>query len=114
MGLNGPSELYGAKCYNVIILMVMWYSGIRYETPLGATSKVHMRVQSDQWAWGWTVRGAHWDSIGLPVEASSFSFHLGVLSPADWRLSACDWRCHVPRHGKFYAVVGSLPTWKIR
>ncbi|KAL0416337.1 UNVERIFIED_CONTAM: hypothetical protein Slati_3465600 [Sesamum latifolium] len=63
---------------------------------------------------GWTVRGARWGSIGLPVEASSFSSHLGVLSRAGWRLSARDWRRHVPRHGKFYAVVGSLPTWRIR
>ncbi|KAL0462211.1 UNVERIFIED_CONTAM: hypothetical protein Slati_0108700 [Sesamum latifolium] len=67
-----------------------------------------------QWARGWTVRGARWGSIGLPVEASSFSSHLGVLSRAGWRLSACDWRRHVPRHGQFYAVVGSLPTWRIR
>ncbi|KAL0345445.1 UNVERIFIED_CONTAM: hypothetical protein Sradi_4375800 [Sesamum radiatum] len=49
-------------------------------------------------------------SIGLPVEASSFSSHLGVLSQAGWRLSAYDWRCHVPRHVQFYEVVGSLPT----
>ncbi|KAL0303018.1 UNVERIFIED_CONTAM: hypothetical protein Sradi_6169900 [Sesamum radiatum] len=67
-----------------------------------------------QWAPGCTVRGARWGSIGLPVEASSFSSHLGVLSSADWRLSACDWRRHVPRHGQFYAVVGSLPAWRIR
>ncbi|KAL0303188.1 UNVERIFIED_CONTAM: hypothetical protein Sradi_6186900 [Sesamum radiatum] len=52
------------------------------------------------------VRGACWGSIRLSVEASSFSSHLGVLSSADWRLSACDWRRHVPRHGKFYAVMG--------
>ncbi|KAL0458537.1 UNVERIFIED_CONTAM: hypothetical protein Slati_0480900 [Sesamum latifolium] len=63
---------------------------------------------------GWTVRGARWGSIGLPVEASSFSSHLGVLSRAGWRLSACDWCRHVPRHGQFYAVVGSLPAWRIR
>ncbi|KAL0413866.1 UNVERIFIED_CONTAM: hypothetical protein Sradi_1588300 [Sesamum radiatum] len=48
---------------------------------------------------GWTVRGARWGSIGLPVEASSFNSHLGVLSRAGWRLFACDWRSHVPRHG---------------
>ncbi|KAL0313293.1 UNVERIFIED_CONTAM: hypothetical protein Sradi_5728600 [Sesamum radiatum] len=57
---------------------------------------------------------ARWGSIGLPVEALSFSSYLGVLSRAGWRLSARGWRCHVPRHGKFYAVVGSLPTWRIR
>ncbi|KAL0440294.1 UNVERIFIED_CONTAM: hypothetical protein Slati_2512400 [Sesamum latifolium] len=57
---------------------------------------------------------ARWGSIGLPVEASSFSSHLGVLSRAGWRLSACDWRRHVPRHGQFYAVAGSLPAWRIR
>ncbi|KAL0408454.1 UNVERIFIED_CONTAM: hypothetical protein Sradi_1779800 [Sesamum radiatum] len=53
---------------------------------------------SDQWAQGWTVRRARLGSIGLLVEASSFSFHLGVLSRAGWRLSARDWRCHLPRH----------------
>ncbi|KAL0405239.1 UNVERIFIED_CONTAM: hypothetical protein Slati_3837800 [Sesamum latifolium] len=69
---------------------------------------------SGQWARGWTIRGARWVSIGLPVEASSFSFYLGILSRAGWRLSARDWRRHVPRHGQFYAVAGSLPTWRIR
>ncbi|KAL0436072.1 UNVERIFIED_CONTAM: hypothetical protein Sradi_0315100 [Sesamum radiatum] len=69
---------------------------------------------SGQWSRDWTVRGARWGSIGLPVEASSFSSHLSVLSPANWRLSAFDWRRHVPKHSKFYAVMGSLPTWRIR
>ncbi|KAL0394630.1 UNVERIFIED_CONTAM: hypothetical protein Slati_4429200 [Sesamum latifolium] len=87
LDLDGPLELYGAKSYNVIIIMVMWYSGIRYGTPLGATSKVHMSIQE---ARGWTVREACWGSIGLPVEASLFSSHLGVLSQAGCRLSACD------------------------
>ncbi|KAL0427849.1 UNVERIFIED_CONTAM: hypothetical protein Slati_2959700 [Sesamum latifolium] len=57
---------------------------------------------------------ARWGSIGLPVEASSLSSHLGVLSRAGLRLFACDWHRNVPRHGKFYAVVGSLPTGRIR
>ncbi|KAL0458645.1 UNVERIFIED_CONTAM: hypothetical protein Slati_0491700 [Sesamum latifolium] len=63
---------------------------------------------------GWMVRGARWGSIRLPVEASSFSSHLGVLSRAGWRLSACDWRRHVPRYGQFYAVAELLPAVRIR
>ncbi|KAL0404670.1 UNVERIFIED_CONTAM: hypothetical protein Sradi_2108000 [Sesamum radiatum] len=47
-------------------------------------------------------------SFGLPIEASSFSSHLGVFSRAGWRLFARDCRRHVPRRGKFYAAVGSL------
>ncbi|KAK4384439.1 hypothetical protein Sango_3061400 [Sesamum angolense] len=47
------------------------------------------------------------------VPLASFSSYLGVLSRAGWRLSACDWRLHVPRHGQLYAVVGSLPAGRI-
>ncbi|KAL0454769.1 UNVERIFIED_CONTAM: hypothetical protein Slati_0816100 [Sesamum latifolium] len=69
--------------------------------------------QSGQWARDWTVRGAHYDCIGLPVEASSFSSHLGVPSRASWRLPMCDW-CHVPSDVQFNAVIRSLLVWRIR
>ncbi|KAL0445841.1 UNVERIFIED_CONTAM: hypothetical protein Slati_1712000 [Sesamum latifolium] len=59
------------------------------------------------------VREAHRGSIGLPVEASSFSSHLDVLSWAGWRLPVCARRRHVPRHCQFYAIVASLPAWRI-